>query len=106
MRPSIDAAELALEGFLRTEYLVLRRLPDGSYAGLQRLLYTTGLFMGVDRNGWSKRFCFKDVGEALAQLALLKSEDDEPEGFVARRPDLRDKDGHYLGAQGVPHDPR
>ncbi len=63
-----------------------RQLPDGSYAGLIPLLYTTGLCLGVTEGGYLRRYCYEDPERALEALEHLESVEDEPlDGWVARR---------------------
>lgn len=86
MRPNSDAAEVAqLVEWLAQDYQRVRVLPDGSIACLGRLMYTTAIFLGVDRYGWSRRFCFKDHGLAARRFEELEGEDSEPAGYIARR---------------------
>ncbi|MBB2915898.1 hypothetical protein [Cupriavidus alkaliphilus] len=75
------AAWLAQNG-----YTQVRRLPDGSYAGVSRLLFTTALYIGLDVWGWERRYCYESERDALAALAALETSDDEPTlGYVAKR---------------------
>lgn len=89
VREKIDreAAEKLVPELLRNGYLMASILPDGSVAGMQRMLTTVGLFLGVTPWGFESRFCFRDPGLALARFALLQSEDDIPAGWLARRPE-------------------
>lgn len=82
--PEVDPDTLASA---REDYSFVRVLPDGSIAGIDRLLFTTGLFLGITRTGYERRFCFADHERALIELFKLQSEDDEPTGWVARRPE-------------------
>jgi hypothetical protein len=66
-------------------YFSVRELPDGSFAGLYRLLYTTAVCTGLCEDGWVYRYCFDDPALAAAGLASLQEMDDEPPGFIARR---------------------
>lgn len=87
MRPNTDAAEAAqLVEWLAQDYQRVRLLPDGSVACLGRLLYTTAIFLGCDRWGFSKRFCFEDHALAAQRFEELQGEDTEPAGYIARRP--------------------
>lgn len=72
---------------LRKDYQWVRVLPDGSIAAVHRLTTTTAVFLGMDRCGWERRYCYEDSLQALEVLYALQSEDDEPEGWVARRPE-------------------
>jgi hypothetical protein len=74
-----------LERWLRSQYHEVRKLPDGSYAALMPLLFTTSLILGCDRWGYSKRFCFESPIRAREVFNALETEDDEPVGYIARR---------------------
>ncbi len=79
----------AFTRWLREEqgYLGVQRLPDGSYATLTRLLTTLAICLGVDKTGWSRRFCYRDITECLVAWEHLASKQDEPTGWIARRPE-------------------
>lgn len=66
-------------------YKNLRVLEDETIVGSYDLLYTRAIFIGLDRTGWEKRFCFEDKSLADSELMKLKTGDDEPVGYVARR---------------------
>lgn len=68
-------------------YRQARILPDGSVAATLDLLFTRAICLGLHEHGWTRRFCFKDRALADQRFAELTSEDDEPAGFVARRPE-------------------
>lgn len=82
-REGAEVADLLAD--LSTQYELVRMLPDGSIAGLSKLAYTTGIFLGLNRIGWGARFCFNDRALALRRFGELQSEDDRPAGFIARR---------------------
>ena len=79
------AADLAVQ-MRNWGYLNTRVLPDGSVAGLVELVTTRAIVLGCTEDGWSRRFCFADRGLADRRFAELQSEDDEPQGYIARRP--------------------
>jgi hypothetical protein len=88
-----------------TEYLLgpdcgfvgAKRLEDGSYAVVQRLFATAAIGLGVEQNGmFSTRYCFEDLHACLSAWDELKSCKDEPEGWIARRPErAEDKEAEY-----------
>lgn len=81
-----STADEALLTFLKAnDYQHLRLLPDGTYAGLVKLMFTTAIVTGMDWSGYAYRFCFKDPDKALSELKKLENMDDEPTGFIARR---------------------
>ena len=65
----------------------VRQLPDGSFAGMQHMLTTTAIFLGLDMHHWEARYCFKSGALAALRFAELQSESDVPEGWFARRPE-------------------
>lgn len=90
MNPHDDMAasqQLAEEVRAQGVYLAVRVLPDGSVAALMELMYTRSILLGVSLWSWERRFCFADRSLANRRFYALQSEDDEPEGWVARRPE-------------------
>jgi hypothetical protein len=66
-------------------YLVVDFLRDGTIIGMGELMFTRAIYMDMDLNGWGKRFCFEDKDRAVEEYTKLKTGDDEPTGYVARR---------------------
>lgn len=66
-------------------YLSVKILADGSVAMLCELVFTRAICLGANQEGWTYRFCFEDRELASKRFEELKSEQDEPEGFIARR---------------------
>ncbi len=71
-------------------YHDLRVLDDGTIIGTGQLMFTTALYIGLNATGWERRYCYKnatDEDRALIQrnLDALKTGDDEPTGWIARR---------------------
>lgn len=66
-------------------YLEGRVLEDGSVAMVGELMFTRAIYMGVTEQGWEFRFCFEDRELASKRFQELRTIEDEPEGYVARR---------------------
>jgi len=66
-------------------YLVVDFLRDGTIIGMGDLMFTRAIYIDLDLNGWGKRFCFEDRNLAVEEYMKLKTGDDEPTGYVARR---------------------
>lgn len=66
-------------------YACPRQLPDGRWIGLMPMLYTTGLFVGLDEVGYSYRYCYEDAAAALADLATWDGEGDPPGPWIKRK---------------------
>ena len=66
-------------------YSNIRFLPNG-VVGLIRLLYTTGLCIGLNDVGWEERYCYPNRELAIGACNALHDMDDEPLiGYVAKR---------------------
>ncbi|MBB5411856.1 hypothetical protein HDG34_005822 [Paraburkholderia sp. HC6.4b] len=74
-----------LDYIARQGYSHVRELPDGTIVGLCRLLFTTGLCIDLDIEGWGRRYCFERREDALRELEKLRSGDDVPTDFVGQR---------------------
>lgn len=84
-------AHAALLEELREYYQNVRVLDDGTIVGTTELAYTRAICIGLDYTGWSKRFCFENRSVAVSELQKLKTGNDEPEGYIARRGDGADE---------------
>lgn len=67
-------------------YLDVRQLDDGTVVGIGRLLYTTAIYLDLALWGWGQRFCFDKPELAMAEYRKLHTGNDEPNGWIARRP--------------------
>ncbi|MBX8557016.1 hypothetical protein K5D43_21295 [Pseudomonas cichorii] len=64
-----------------------KRLSDGTYAGVLPLMFTYAICLGVTQEAaFKKRFCYEDTVVCLHEYSQLASFNDEPAGWVARRP--------------------
>lgn len=88
-----DITATLLEG----GYVGAKKLEDGSYAVVQRLFSTAAIGLGVDCFGMiNNRYCFKDLQDCLSAWEELKTRNDEPEGWIARRPERpEDKEAEF-----------
>lgn len=68
-------------------YLRWRQLADGTYIAVGELMFTRALFVGVNPWSFERRYCFADRHLADEQFDLLQSGEDEPQGWIARRPE-------------------
>ena len=71
-----DQERIAMaEGF---GYEQPRVMPDGSVAALGRQLYTVGIVMGIDDDGYSARYCYGSYAVAAAALKAWDGTGDPP----------------------------
>lgn len=76
--------------WMRSEcgFIAAKRLDDGSYAGIRPLIYTHAICLGVTEvTAHMKRFCFDDAPACLHEWSKLTRATDEPQGWIARRPE-------------------
>ena len=71
--------------YIKEQYLDARLLEDGSIVAIGNLLFTRAIYMDCNATGFGRRFCFQDRALADAEYARLKTEEDEPVGWIARR---------------------
>lgn len=69
-------------------FLCWRQLDDGTYVALGRLAFTMALYIGVEQySPYKRRYCFNSAVDAHAEYLWLTTGDDEPTGWIARRPE-------------------
>lgn len=72
---------------LDASFVGAKRLADGTYAGVLPLLFTHAICLGVTPHvAYQKRYCYQDTPTCLHEYSNLSSFNDEPTGWVARRP--------------------
>ena len=87
MNDELTAPDADLVQSLQNDYDAVRVLVDGSIVGLGKLMFTTAVYMGLNRWGYERRYCFQEPERARAEFEKLASEDDEPAGWIAKRPE-------------------
>lgn len=64
-----------------------KRLADGTYVGIVRLLYTMAICIDVSEyTAYQRRYCYQDTAACLKEYELLESGRDVPQGWIAKRP--------------------
>lgn len=86
--------------------IAIRELPDGSVAGVQRLMTTFSLMLGIEAEYWTYRYCYEHVTHALLALRTVTGEKDVPNGWVACRPEVRVRDEGGLPRYPTPEELR
>lgn len=70
-------------------YTDLKPMPDGKMAGLHRMMYTTGLCVGMDRGGLARRYCYEREEDARAALVAWDFNGDPPGPWIKEKPSDR-----------------
>lgn len=68
-----------LEGF---GYSDIHLLPARGLCGIHKLMFTTGLVVGMDRYGYVGRYCYEHERDARAALAAWNGRDDPPGPWI------------------------
>ncbi len=80
-----EQVDKAIAEFKTHGYFYVRHLPDDSFAGLSKLIYTTAIHTGLNDTGYESRFCFNDPDKAREEIDKLVSADSVPSGNIAQR---------------------
>jgi hypothetical protein len=78
-------------------YLLLKEIPGVGICGVRRFLFTWGLMVGLDRWGYSHRYCYESGPEAAKALGAWDGKGD-PEGPWIKRKGLGMEDKLGPGA--------
>lgn len=70
-------------------YFHSRLLPSGEMAGLQAMITTTGLFVGIDADAYERRYCFEHAADAAFALATWDGTGDPPGPWIKEKPSNR-----------------
>jgi len=70
-------------------YANARTLPTGEVAGVQRMLFTFGLFVGLDDFGYARRYCYERRSDALDALLVWDGVGDPPGPWIKVYPGER-----------------
>ena len=79
-----------LKTFLESEgYENLRKLPDGMWIGIMPMLFTTGLFVGLDQRGWDRRYCYEHEKDAARAAFEWDGQGAPPGPWIKEKPSNR-----------------
>lgn len=86
--------ELAFVEFLRNEgYTHVAKLPDGRWAGVQRLIFTWALCYGLDQKGNNGHYAYERLQAAMEALHTWSGVGDPPGPWIKHKG--RDSTGAY-----------
>jgi len=70
-------------------YMNVRRLPTGEFIGVLAQLFTFGLFVGLDENGYKRRYCYEHKSDAVIASQVWDGEGDPPGPWIKEKPSDR-----------------
>lgn len=59
-------------------YVAVRKLPTGEFAGVEQLLYTAALVVGMNNFGWERKYCYEKKRDAMEALFAWDGNGDPP----------------------------
>lgn len=66
-------------------YAFVRLLPTGEVAGLQRMIFTVALMVGLDPVGYRTRFCYQRAAEAIEAISVWDGLGDPPGYWITEK---------------------
>ena len=66
-------------------YENIRQLEDGRWIGTYKLMFTTGLFVGLDDIGYACRYCFEDYDDACESVKQWNGRGHPPGNWIKRK---------------------
>jgi hypothetical protein len=82
--------EAKLHAYLLAQgYRNIKRLQNGELAATQRMLYTTGVVVGLTQIGYDRRFCYDLEPEAVSALLVWEGVGDPPGPWIKEKPSDR-----------------
>jgi hypothetical protein len=79
----------SISHFYSLGYHVVKKMPDGSWIGVMPMLFTTGLFVGLDEKGYDRRYCYANSMDAMEALLRWDGVDDPPGPWIKEKPSNR-----------------
>ena len=80
-----DAWAPSQAAFAALGVMLSRELPTGEWAGVQRMMFTNALLVGMDRTGYRTRFCYPLGMPAIEALATWDGRDDPPGPWIKEK---------------------
>jgi hypothetical protein len=75
--------------FLSSEgYFEIRQIPGRGYCGLHRMLFTVGIFYGMDAIGYKGRYCYPDLRSAIDGIREWDGIEDPPGPWIKHKEDM------------------
>lgn len=65
----------------------IRRLEDDTIVAIGELAFTRAIYVGLERHGFERRYCYNDFEGAVHQFQALRTGDDVLTGYIATRPE-------------------
>lgn len=73
------------ELLIKEGYFGLRQLETGEIWGLKRFIFTTAIVRGINKYGYSSRYCYENLLDAQTAFDDWDGTG-EPTGYIVRKP--------------------
>lgn len=88
------------EAFAALGVLLSRELPTGEWAGVQRMMFTNALLVGMDGTGYRTHFCYPLGMPAIEALASWDGVGDPPGPWLKEKGRVDRSNPRHIG--GIP----
>lgn len=69
--------------YLRNQgYFMIKKIPNQGVCCLMKFLFTTGLIIDADLNGYEGRYCYETIEEAIQAILEWNGEGDPPGNWI------------------------
>jgi hypothetical protein len=75
--------------FLNEGYSNVRQLSDGRWIGIRDMMYTTGLFVNLNKVGYEYRYCYENFTDAAIACDTWNGIGDPPGPWIKQKPSNR-----------------
>ncbi len=70
-------------------FVAIRRMPDGTINGVQLMLFTAALTVGIDPIGYKTRYCYESPIDAIGDLMNWDGTGDPIGPWIKQKPEDR-----------------
>jgi hypothetical protein len=85
----MNAREEFIHNLHAQGYQMVRELPNVGYIGVMPMLFTFGLFVGLDSRSYVRRYCYKHFHEAAHALGTWDGIGDPPGPWIKEKMSVR-----------------
>lgn len=83
------SCQMTVDDINQLGYSRPKLLATGEWAGLHPMIFTVGLFVGIDKNFYRTRYCYPDLLSAIKGLEEWDGHGDPPGPWIKQKPEDR-----------------
>jgi hypothetical protein len=70
-------------------YSHIRQMPNTEFVGIMQMMFTYGLFVGLDETGYKRRYCYEYKSDAVIAAQTWDGKGDPPGPWIKEKPSDR-----------------